>query len=143
MSTAEVTFSVGELAEERRQEARKIVWAFLGALLVHLIIGFILTMVGSGGEVPMVPEDKPVELTIIDTPLINPPKPKNSMFVETDESRQSKEAPTEKTFESNANSIAASEAPPTGDLPLPSQEGKDRPGLDLDTHQYSLANQGA
>jgi hypothetical protein len=65
------------------------------------------------------------------------------MFMETDESKQSAEQPKEKTFESNANSIGASELPATGALPLPSQEGKDRPTTDLETHQYSVANEGA
>jgi len=143
MSTAEVTFSVGELATERKQEARKIVWALLAALLIHLIVGYVLAILNSTRAVPVEEEDKPVELTIVDTTPVAPPKPKNSMFMETDPSRQTTEAPKEKTFESNANSIAASEAPPTGEMPLPSQEGKDRPGLELDNHAYSLANQGA
>jgi outer membrane biosynthesis protein TonB len=143
MSTAEVTFSVGELATERKQEARKIVWALLAALLIHLIVGYVLAILNSTRAVPVEEEDKPVELTIVDTTPVAPPKPKNSMFMETDPSRQTADAPKEKTFESNANSIAASEAPPTGEIPLPSQEGKDRPGLELDNHAYSLANQGA
>ena len=66
------------------------------------------------------------------------------MFMETDQSRQTAEVPKEKTFESNANSIAATEQPATGGvLPLPSQEGKDRPELNFDTQHYSVANQGA
>ena len=143
MSTAEVTFSVGELANERRLEARKIVWALLGAVIVHLIIGYVLAIVSVFHEVPMAPEeDKPIELTFVDTSPVTP-KTKNSMFVETDESKASKEAPTEKTFESNANSIGASESAATGDMPLPSQEGKDRPTLDLNDQHYNLANPGA
>jgi len=65
-----------------------------------------------------------------------------SMFVPNDESKQT-EQPKEKTFESNANSIAASQGPATGTLPLPSQDGKERPNFDLDTHPYSLPNDGA
>jgi hypothetical protein len=144
MSTAEITFTVGELANERRQEGRKILWALLGAVIIHLIIGYVLAIVSVFREVPVAPEeDTPVELTIVDTSPVNPSKPKNSMFVETDESKASKEAPTEKTFESNANSIAASESAPTGNMPVPSQEGKDRPGLDLTDQRYSLNNPGA
>ena len=143
MSTAEITFSVGELATERRQEARKIVWAFLAALVIHVIIGFLLAVVSAVQRLPEVEEDKPIEMTIVDSSMIVPPKPKNAQFVETDSSRQSAEAPEEKTFESNANSKAASEAAPTGDMPLPSQDGRDQPGLDLDNQRYTLANQGA
>src|SRR5262249_36318001 len=51
--------------------------------------------------------------------------------------------PTEKTFESNANSIGASELAATGELPLPSQAGKERPLMDLETNPYSLEKKGA
>jgi outer membrane biosynthesis protein TonB len=129
-------------AEERRQEARKLLWALLAALAIHLVIAYSIAASSGLFSSPMqVEEDKPVELTFVD--LGTPPVPKNSMFVETDESKQSAEPPKEKTFESNANSIGASELPATGGLPLPTQEGKDRPTMDLETHQYSLANQGA
>jgi outer membrane biosynthesis protein TonB len=144
VSTAEITFSVGELATERRQEARKIVWAVLAALVIHVIIGFLLAILSTVQTVPMPEEDdKPVEMTIVDSSFLAPPKPKNAEFIETDPSRQTAEAPKEKTFESNANSIAASEAAPSGNMPLPSQDGKDRPGLELDNQNYTLPNQGA
>ncbi|HEY4284775.1 MAG TPA: hypothetical protein VGM62_17065 [Chthoniobacterales bacterium] len=142
MSTAEVTFSVGELATERKQEARKIIWALLLALLIHLIVGYGLAILNSSRPLP-IEEDKPIELTIVDTAPVTPAKPKNSMFMETDPSRETADAPKEKTFESNANSIAASEAAPTGEMPLPSQDGKDRPDLELDNQTHTLANQGA
>lgn len=142
MSTAEITFSVGELAAERKQEARKILWALLAAVFVHLIVGYILAIVAAARPLPEVGEEKPMELTIVDTTPVVPVKPKNTEFVETDESKQT-EAPKEKTFESNANSIAASETAPTGNMPLPSQEGKDRPGRDLTNQNYSLAINGA
>jgi outer membrane biosynthesis protein TonB len=87
-------------------------------------------------------EDKPVQLTFVDLSPV-PLVPKNSAFMETDESKKSAEPPKEKTFESNANSIAASELPATGEAPLPSQTGKDRPFVDLETHAYSLQMNGA
>src|ERR1051326_264082 len=68
--------------------------------------------------------------------------PKNSALVETDESKTAPE-PKDKTFESNANSIGASELAASGELPLPSQAGKDRPFMDLETHPYSLDTKGA
>jgi outer membrane biosynthesis protein TonB len=142
MSTAEITFSIGELANERKVEARKILWAVLAALIIHLIIGLFLAVVSAVQHDVIVPEDdSPVELTIMSPPA--PTKPKNAEFIETDPSRQTAEVPKDKTFESNANSIAASEAAPTGDMPLPSQDGKDRPSLDLNNQQYTLANRGA
>src|SRR6266699_7012861 len=87
-------------------------------------------------------EENPVQLTFVDlspTPLVS----KNSAFIETDESKKSVAPPQEKTFESNANSVAASELPAAGEAALPSQMGKDRPLLDFETHPYSLRMNGA
>ena len=143
MSTAEVTFSVGELAAERKLEARKVLWALLAALVVHLIVGYVLALVSGSRTLPEVEEDKPVELTFVDTSPITPPKPVNAPFIETDESKQSKEKPKDKTFESNANSIGASEEAATGNLPMPSQTGKDRPVVELDNQSHSLQIKGS
>jgi len=130
--------------EERKREARKVLWALLAALFIHCAIAYSIAISSGLFSSPMqLEEDKPVELTFVDLAPPAPAVPKNSMFMETDESKQSSEQPKEKTFESNANSIGASELPATGGLPLPSQEGKDRPTTDLETHQYSLASQGA
>jgi outer membrane biosynthesis protein TonB len=74
--------------------------------------------------------------------LATPAPAKNTMFVPNDESKQT-EQPKEKTFESNANSIAASEQPATAGMPIPSQQGVDRPTFDLDSHRESLQQAGA
>ena len=63
--------------------------------------------------------------------------------METAPSKESAEKPKEQTFESNANSIAASKLPATGDAPLPSQDGKERPAVNLETHDYSLPTDGS
>ena len=143
MTTAE--FIIGHSSDdaaERRQEARKIFWAFLAAVFIHLVIGYVLAVSnGLFSAVPVAEEEKPIEMTFVD--LATPaPVPKNSMFIETDESKKAPE-PQEKTFESNANSIGASEVPATGEMPLPEQEGKERPFMNLETQHYSLATQGA
>ena len=143
MTTAE--FIIGNSADdatERKKEARKILLALLAALCIHLLIGYSLAVFGGLLYSPfsVIEEDKPVELTFVD--LATPAPTKNAMFISNDESKQA-EQPKEKTFESNANSIAASEVPPTSNLPLPSQQGVDRPNLDLDTHRQSLPTDGA
>lgn len=132
-------------ATDRRSELHKIGWAVLAALFIHLAIGCLIAVFHESlfTRAAPVEEDKPVELTIVDLPPQPVAPPKNSMFMETDESKASKEAPKDKTFESNANSIAASAQPATGGMPLPSQEGKDRPNVDLESHSYSLPNEGA
>src|SRR5205085_11497079 len=83
------------------------------------------------------------ELTLVDLAPAPPVVNKNAQFVDTPENRQAKEEPKEKTFESNANSIGASELPALGNAPIPTQEGKDRPNLDLENQQHALALQGS
>jgi hypothetical protein len=145
MTTSE--FILGHSAddvEERRQELRKVGWALLAALVLHLVIGLAIALSSGWLSSPIaIEEDKPVELTLVDLPETPPVAEKNSMFMPTDESKASVEKPKDQTFESNANSIGASEMPATGEAPLPSQQGKDRPAVDLETHQASLANEGA
>jgi len=114
-----------------------------GGLFIHLVVAYSLATWGGIFSPALPVSEKPVELTIVDLSTPPPIVPKNSAFMETDESKQSAEQPKEKTFESNANSIAASQLPAGGGIPLPSQQGKDRPSVDLETHQYSLANEGA
>lgn len=125
-----------------RKNARKVLLAFAAALLLHLVVGYSLAAWNGVFTPAVAVEEKPIELTFVDLPTPAPIVPKNSAFIETDESKKAPE-PKDKTFESNANSIGASEVGATGDMPLPSQNGKDRPFMDLETHQYSLPNQGA
>src|SRR5438876_7722136 len=143
MTTADIMFAQpGHRTIDHEYDARTVLWALLAAILIHLMVAFLLAVFG-GVFSPAAPmEEKPVQLTFVDLPP-TPLVPKNSAFMETDESKQSAEPPKEKTFESNANSIAASELPATGEAPLPSQTGKDRPFVDLETHAYTPEIKGA
>lgn len=122
---------------ERNSDGRKILWALLASFLIHLLVALSLAAFGGklGGSAE--PDNRPPELTIVN--VVPPPTvPKNPPFLETDASKKSKEEPKEKTFESNENSLAASQQPATGESALPSQEGKDRPIPNLETHDSSL-----
>ena len=142
MTTADIMFAQPgnpESLRDHEYQTRTILLAVLLAILIHLLVAFFLAAFG-GVFSPATPvEDKPSELTFMD---LTPTAPKNSAFVETDESKKAPE-PKEKTFESNANSIGASELAAAGELPLPSQTGKDQPFMDLETHQHSLDLKGA
>jgi TonB family protein len=127
-----------------RSERKKLFWAILASLLLHFAVGISIASFGDKLQPSLPEEEKPVELTIVDLAPTPPPVvQKNTMFVDTPENKQSKEEPTEKTFESNANSIAASQLPALGNAPVPTQEGKDRPTMDLETHAHSLGQPGA
>ena len=141
MTTADIMFAQpgnSETFREHEHETRTVLFALLAAILIHLLVALLLAAYGGVFSPPIPVEEKPVELTLVDLS----PASKNSAFVETDESKKAPE-PKEKTFESNANSIGASELAATGELPLPSQTGKDRPFMDLETHQHSLETKGA
>jgi outer membrane biosynthesis protein TonB len=143
MTTADIMFAQPgnlERFRDREYDVRTVLWALLAAIAIHLSLAFLLAAFG-GVFSPSVPfEDRPAELTFVD--LSPTSVSKNSAFIETDESKKAPE-PKDKTFESNANSIGASELAVTGELPLPSQTGKDRPLMDLETNPYSLETKGA
>src|SRR6476619_5658654 len=128
-----------------RSERQKILWAVFLSLLLHLVVGVSIASFGDKLQ-PSLPEDeKPAELTIVNlAPMPTPPTgPKNTPFIDTTEQTETKEEPNEKTFESNANSIAASELPALGIAPIPTQEGKELPTTDLKNRQHSLDVEGA
>jgi outer membrane biosynthesis protein TonB len=143
MTTADIAFAQPDNPDRLRdyeQDARTVLWALLVAILIHLFVAFLLAAF-SGFFSPALPTpEKPVELTFMDlSPASNS---KNSAFIETDESKKAPE-PKDKTFESNANSIGASELAAAGEMPLPSQAGKDQPLMDFENQQYSLESKGA
>ncbi len=142
MTTADIMFAQPgnpESLRDHEYEKRTVLLALLAAILIHLLVAFFLAAFG-GVFSPTTPvEDKPSELTFMD---LAPTAPKNSAFIETDESKKAPE-PKEKTFESNANSIGASELAAAGELPLPSQAGKDHPFMDFETNPHSLETNGA
>jgi len=129
---------------EQTKERRKLGLAILISLFLHLAVGYSLAAFGSAFTPALPLEDKPVELTIVDLSATPPSLvPKDPPFMETEPSKESAEKPKEQTFESNANSIAASKLPATGDAPLPTQDGKERPVVNLETHQFSLPTDGS
>ena len=144
MTTADFAFAQPGNPDKLRdyeQDTRTVFWALLVAILIHLVVAFLLAAF-SGFFSPSLPApEKPVELTFMD---LSPSSmaPKNSAFIETDESKKAPE-PKDKTFESNANSIGASELAAAGQMPLPSQAGKDRPLMDFETNPRSLETNGA
>ena len=143
MTTADTVFAqpgnpVG--LRDYEQNSRTVFWALLVAILIHLLVAFLLAAF-SGFFSPSLPApEKPVELTLMDLSPASMAS-KNSAFIETDDKKAPE--PKDKTFESNANSIGASELAATGEMPLPSQTGKDQPLMDFESNPYSLDSKGA
>ena len=143
MTTADTVFAqpgnpVG--LRDYEQNSRTVFWALLVAILIHLVVAFLLAAF-SGFFSPSLPApEKPVELRFMDLSPASMAS-KNSAFIETDDKKAPE--PKDKTFESNANSIGASELAATGEMPLPSQAGKDQPLMDFESNPYSLDSKGA
>ena len=94
---------------EKKSYGRKLGLAILISIVLHLAVGFSLAAFGNVFNPPVLPEEeKPSELTLMDLAPA-PEKEKNPQFVDVDKSKESAEKPKEQTFESNANSLAASE----------------------------------
>src|SRR5437763_16416046 len=143
MTTADIVFAKPgnpDRLRDHEQNTRMILWALLAAIVIQLLVSFFLAAFSAFSS-PALPEtQKPLELTFMDlSPASNS---KNSAFIETDESKKAPE-PKDKTFESNANSIGASELAAAGEMPVPSQAGKDRPLMDFQSNPYSLESKGA
>jgi outer membrane biosynthesis protein TonB len=143
MTTADIVFAQPGNPDRLRdyeQDARTVFWALLAAILIHLLVALLLAAFSGFFSPSLAAPEKPVELTLMD--LSPASMAKNSAFIETDETKKAPE-PKDKTFESNANSIGASELAAAGELPLPSQAGKDRPFMDFETNPHSLETKGA
>ncbi len=124
---------------DHNNDSRKILWAVLASLFLHLVVAFLLAAFGGKLTSSSLPEDRPSELTLMTiAPTPAPATKTNARFLETDDSKKSAETPKEKTFESNANSIAAGQVPARGDSDLPSQNGKDRPFPNLENQAPSI-----
>ena len=123
----------------RSDERRENLAALLASVLIHLLLilgaaWFLLR--ASTGVVPPKPlDEEPIRLTILPPAPKPTPKPQ---FIATPkrenlERRPSKDA----AFESDNDSLAASEAAPTGAEPIPSQDGREEPGLQFQEQQYT------
>jgi TonB family protein len=121
----------------REEDRRKALMALAASILLHLFI------IGSVGLVLAVqrpvfvptPEEAPVELTLVAAPDATPmPRP---AYVQTSESQRSDKAPEDSVFESDKDTQAASPLPAAGDAPVPTQDGRDQPGLSLENREYT------
>lgn len=114
--------------------------ALIVSILLHLlIIGAIAWGVSSPllrlHEAPA--GDQPLEFTIMpDTPAPTPAPE----FVRTDPSAALPDAPKNARFESDNNTRAATESPPSGNQPLPSAEGREGNSLELQNRDYTAGN---
>jgi len=126
---------VANRAEERRETLAALVVSVLLHLLLVLGAAWMLLRAVDPASTSVPVEDEPVRLVIL------PPVPKstpNPQFISTPPRENLERAPSkDAAFESDKDSLAASEAPPEGAEPVPSLQGIEAPGLQLQDQQYT------
>ncbi|MDQ3414566.1 MAG: hypothetical protein M3480_06270, partial [Verrucomicrobiota bacterium] len=110
---------------ESNQERRRVWWAVIASVLLHLLIGLSLAAFGGNRQEIALEEPQVPQLTIMQEPLRTPPPlvPKNAPMISVDPERKSAVKPTVKTFEANEDTVAAAEKAATTDSQLPGQDG--------------------
>ena len=149
------------LIVRQRQRRKAALLAFIGACIIHLLLfgGAVLALILSPlRKPPEKKERKPVTMTILrptptPTPTPTPPPtapdaaatptpiPTPTPFIRSIPDAVANRTPDKATFESDADMLAASQLPPTGEAPLPTQEGRDLPGIQLRNVPLSLGPQ--
>jgi outer membrane biosynthesis protein TonB len=128
----------------RVPKRRQAVGAIVASLVLHLVL--LLLFVAIAAILPDAgirlaeanPEPAALEVQIVASPeeeLVTPEELKAAAerpVIDSTGLAQTTEAPKNALFESDTNLKAGSEAPPTGDLPMPSQEGR----TDLQSPQF-------
>jgi TonB family protein len=129
--------STATLTAWREADRRKAVAALAVSILLHLFIigsvGLVLTVRRPLFVPP--PEEAPVELTLVAAPDATPKQ--RPSYVQTSESQRADKPPEDSVFESDKDTHAASPLPAAGDAPVPTQDGKDQPGLSLENREYT------
>lgn len=129
--------SVATSTRCRNRERKKTARAFLTSLAFHLfLILFAAIILAFRPPLSLEEESSPVELT-----LISPPTPKATpiqAMVTTTESQRSEKVPTNAPFQSDKNTLAATEKAAAGDVPLPTQEGVEIPGMEFENQEYTV-----
>lgn len=123
----------GTRVSQRRKSRRRTWWALLISLLVH---GTIILTVAWIYLIEFEPPPEPFEE--IEITIIEPPPPSEPVFVETS-APEAEKPPEQAVFESDRDTAAAAPEAATSAEPLPSQEGKEQPFLELENQELALA----
>lgn len=121
----------------REDDRKKNTAATIASVIVHILLILLVAVVFALRPTPVPPpeEEAPVELTLIAPPP--PPIADKPAYVATSESQVSPKAPENPVFESDKDTLAASTQPAAGDVPLPTQEGRENPALEFEDREYT------
>ena len=116
----------------RRGLRKATVLALLFSLLIHVVSVVTVAWVYLRETPPPVEEITEIEIT-----LLEPPAPHSPQFVDTDAPES--EPPEQAAFQSDRNTAAAAPEAAQGDLPVPTQDGREQPFLDLQNTELAMA----
>lgn len=123
-------------AENPENERRRTLVALGISILAHLVIILLVAfLLGFRLPPPMPEEEEPVvELTIEPPPPV--PAKDKPQYVDTNPAQAVEKPPENAPFESDNNTVAASELPAQGNAPVPTMEGKETQGLEMENRDY-------
>ena len=123
----------------RSDERRETFAALVASVLIHLLlilgVAWFLLRAATGVVPPKTLDDEPVRLTIL--PPAPKPTPKPQFIATPHQENLERKPSKDAAFESDNDSLAASQAAPSGAEPIPSQDGHDEPGLQFQEQQYT------
>ena len=129
-------FQTTKRAGTRRKQNRFPFFLLLSCLIhatLILLISFLFARHFT--QKPAEQEPTPPEVTL----EITPPDKKERPYVEAKEVAD--KAPVQPPFQSDANTKAASELPPEGSLPLPTQQGVEQSAIELQNQRHTAGEQ--
>lgn len=131
----------------------KVLLAVLGSVVAHVLILLLLALaVELRPPVPAAgAKEEPLRVQVVEEePPPEPPQmvtapaqPTPPPYLPTLDRQQSDRPPENPVFQSDNDTQAASDAPATGDAPMPSQEGKKMPMFAFDTQVYTPGDKPA
>jgi outer membrane biosynthesis protein TonB len=130
-----------EITLARIRARKRVYWALGGAVAIHLLL-----LVSLASVIPLIPDastvvqPKPFKLTVErpsdETDQMTAEEKKRRDYLETNPDQEADKPPTDPAFESDKDTLAASEKPAENDKPLPSQDGRDLPWFKFDSKPY-------
>jgi len=116
----------------KRGMRRATLLALLFSLAIHLVSILTVAWVYIAERTPPPEEVTEIEITLLETPARETPQ-----FVDTDAPES--EPPEQAAFQSDRNTAAAAPEAAQGELPVPTQDGREQPFLDLQNTELAMA----
>ena len=120
--------------DERRAALRRVWWAVLASLLAH-VAGVVAVAWYSVVRF----EPPPASAEEIEIAFVAPPAPAQKPAFVDSEAPEARQPPEQAAFESDRNTAAASPEKVQVDAPVPTQDGREQPFLELEEKQLAMA----